>query len=49
MVKGKMMIKHINKTKIEVKNLNLFYGANQALFDITTNLYENKITALINA
>ena len=41
------MIKHINKTKIEVKNLNLFYGANQALFDITTNLYENKITALI--
>ena len=41
------MIKNDNKTKIEVKNLNLFYGTNQALFDITANLYENKITALI--
>ena len=41
------MIKNDNKTKIEVKNLNLYYGTNQALFDITANLYENKITALI--
>ena len=35
------------KTKIDVKNLNLFYGSNQALFDIDVNLYQNKITALI--
>ena len=35
------------KTKIDVKNLNLFYGSNQALFDIDVNLYHNKITALI--
>ena len=35
------------KTKIDVKNLNLFYGSNQALFDINVNLYQNKITALI--
>ena len=41
------MIENDNKTKIEVKNLNLYYGVNQALFDITANLYENKITALI--
>ena len=36
-----------NKTKIDVKNLNLYYGSNQALFDINVNLYQNKITALI--
>ena len=42
-----MTTKHDNKTKIDVKNLNLFYGTNQALFDITASLYENKITALI--
>ena len=41
------MIENDNKTKIAVKNLNLYYGVNQALFDITANLYENKITALI--
>ena len=41
------MIKNDNKTKIDVQNLNLFYGTNQALFDITAELYENKITALI--
>ena len=41
------MIINDNKIKIDVKNLNLFYGTNQALFDITANLYENKITALI--
>ena len=46
MVEGKIkMIKNDNKSKIDVKNLNLFYGTNQALFDITANLYENKITA----
>lgn len=36
-----------NKTKIDVKNLNLWYGKNHALHDITVPLYENKITALI--
>ena len=36
-----------NKVKIDVKNLNLFYGSNQALFDINVDLYQNKITALI--
>src|SRR5574344_2164576 len=36
-----------NKSKIDVKKLNLFYGSNQALFDIDLNLYQNKITALI--
>ena len=36
-----------NKTKIDVKNLNLYYGTNQALFDINVKLFENKITALI--
>ena len=41
------MIENDNKTKIAVRNLNLYYGVNQALFDITANLYENKITALI--
>ena len=41
------MIENDNKTKIAVRNLNLYNGVNQALFDITANLYENKITALI--
>ena len=36
-----------NKTKIDVKNLNLYYGTNQALYDINVKLFENKITALI--
>lgn len=35
------------KNKIDIKNLNLFYGSNQALFDINTHIFENKITALI--
>ena len=41
------MIENDNKIKIDVQNLNLFYGTNQALFDINAKLYENKITALI--
>jgi len=41
------MKKNDNKIKIDVKNLNLSYGTNQALFDINASLYENKITALI--
>src|SRR5574344_2744889 len=34
-------------TKIETTGLNLYYGANHALKDISLNLYENQITALI--
>ena len=36
-----------NKTKIEVKNLNLWYGSKQALHGLNIELYKNKITALI--
>jgi len=35
------------KTKINVKNLNLWYGKNHALHGIDLNIYKNKITALI--
>ncbi len=35
--------------KINIKDLNLWYGQNHALHDININLYENKITALIGA
>jgi phosphate transport system ATP-binding protein len=35
------------KVKIDVKNLNLWYGEKQALFNINMPIYENKITALI--
>jgi phosphate transport system ATP-binding protein len=35
------------KVKMETKNLNLWYGEKQALFDINLPIYENKITALI--
>ena len=34
-------------TKIETKDLNLYYGTNHALKDIRLDLYENQITALI--
>ncbi len=33
--------------KMESKRLNLWYGENQALYDINMPIYENKITALI--
>src|SRR5437879_3138792 len=33
--------------KIEVSNLNFFYGPRQALFDISLKMQEKKITALI--
>jgi len=36
-----------NKTKIDVKNLNLWYGEKHALHDLNIELYENQITALI--
>lgn len=35
------------KTKIKVQNLNLYYGTNQALKDISLQLPEKEITALI--
>ncbi|ACV24726.1 phosphate ABC transporter ATP-binding protein PstB [Methanocaldococcus fervens] len=35
------------KIKMETKNLNLWYGEKQALFDINLPIYEKKITALI--
>ncbi len=37
----------INEVKIEVKNLDLFYGKFQALKDISIEIEANKITALI--
>ncbi|WP_419770796.1 MAG: phosphate ABC transporter ATP-binding protein PstB [Candidatus Marinarcus sp.] len=36
-----------NKIKVDVQQLNLWYGDNRALYDITVPLFENKITALI--
>jgi phosphate transport system ATP-binding protein len=35
------------KTKIDVKDLNLWYGEKHALHNLSMELYENKITALI--
>jgi phosphate transport system ATP-binding protein len=34
-------------SKISAKNINLFYGSKQALFDINLNFKENTVTALI--
>ncbi len=36
-----------DKIKISTKNLNVYYGAKQALFNINLDLVENKVTALI--
>lgn len=36
-----------NKNKIEVENLNLWYGNKHALHDLNIKIYENQITALI--
>ena len=36
-----------NLSKISAKNVNLFYGAKQALFDINLDFAENSVTALI--
>ena len=35
------------KIKISTRNLNVYYGIKQALFDINLNLFEKKVTALI--
>ncbi|GGD30723.1 phosphate ABC transporter ATP-binding protein [Malaciobacter pacificus] len=47
MVEGKIKMANKDNVKIDVKNLNLWYGQNHALHDINAELYENKITALI--
>lgn len=36
-----------NSTKVKVEDLNLWYGDNHALHNISVDLFENKITALI--
>jgi phosphate transport system ATP-binding protein len=35
------------KTKIEVRNLDFFYGSSQALYDVTLSVPERSVTALI--
>lgn len=37
----------MNESKIHIKDLNLFYGSNQALKNVTIDIDENKVTALI--
>ena len=36
-----------NKVKISSKNLNVYYGQKQALFDVNLDLHEKEVTALI--
>lgn len=36
-----------NEIKISLKKLNFWYGSNQILFDVSTEFFSNKITALI--
>ncbi|MGL4912656.1 MAG: phosphate ABC transporter ATP-binding protein PstB [Romboutsia sp.] len=38
---------NLNKTKLNIENLDLFYGTNQALKSINMNIKEKKVTALI--
>lgn len=40
-------IQHENKLKIHVENMNFYYGQVQALFDISMDIAERKVTALI--
>lgn len=37
----------MEKTKIKVENLNLYYGTHHALKDVTMDILENKVTAFI--
>ena len=37
----------LDNVKLSIKNLDLFYGDNQALKDINIDIKENKVTALI--
>ena len=41
------MIENETKNKIEIKNLNLYYGDFHALKDININIKEKSVTALI--
>jgi phosphate transport system ATP-binding protein len=36
-----------NKVKISIKNMNFFYGDHQVIFDVSLDVEENKVTALI--
>ena len=36
-----------NKTKMDIRNLNLWYDKSQALYDVTVPVFENKVTAII--
>lgn len=36
-----------NKLKMSIKDLNLYYGDNHALKDVSMDIYENKVTAFI--
>ena len=36
-----------NKTKMDIRNLNLWYNKSQALYDVTVPVFENKVTAII--
>lgn len=36
-----------NKVKMSIKDLNLYYGDNHALKDVSMDIYENKVTAFI--
>tara|TARA_X000001036_G_scaffold90432_1_gene82798 strand:+ start:307 stop:1068 length:762 start_codon:yes stop_codon:yes gene_type:complete len=37
----------MNKVKISAKNIDVFYGDKQALFDVSMDMYEKEVTALI--
>ena len=37
----------MNNVKIKSKNLNVYYGEKQALFDVNLDLNEKEVTALI--
>ena len=37
----------MNKIKIRAKNIDVFYGDKQALFDVSMDMYEKEVTALI--
>ena len=36
-----------NKVKMSIEKLNLYYGENHALKDVSMDIYENKVTAFI--
>ena len=42
-----MSTTELHQSKFEIQNLNLHYGEKQALFDISMNIPEHKVTALI--